>query len=192
MNYADRNYWLDTVRMPAGSASPLPGHADVAIIGAGFTGLSAARTLAKHGAQVAVLKAETVGWGASYRNGGKVLTGLKLSPEVLTKRYGLERARQMYAASLASIAAVERLVTEEGIDCDFHRCGHLEVANKPSHFNAYARSAELLARDFNHHIRIVPKGELRSEIGANIYHGGIVDELSAGVNPARYVAGLAG
>lgn len=191
MNYAEKNYWVDTVTMPAGTPGPPPECADVAVIGAGFTGLSAARTLAGRGARVAVLEAETIGWGASSRNGGMVLTGMKLSPEVLTKRYGLEATKRMFAASLASLNFVEQLVAGEHIDCNFSRCGHLEVANKPSHFEAYARSAELLSREFGHHIRIVPKNDLRSEIGAEIYYGGIVDELSAGVNPARYVAGLA-
>jgi len=72
------NYWLTTVQMPAAPALPLPESADVAIIGAGFTGLSAALSLAKRGVRVVVLESETIGWGASSRNGGMVLTGLKL------------------------------------------------------------------------------------------------------------------
>jgi glycine/D-amino acid oxidase-like deaminating enzyme len=191
MDYTEKNYWLDTVTMPSGNIGPPPGSADVAVIGAGFTGLSAARTLAKRGARVIVLEAETIGWGASSRNGGMVLTGMKLSPEVLTKRYGLEATKRMYAASLASIDCVEQLVSEERMDCNFSRCGHLEVANKQSHFEAYARTVDLLARDFGHQLRVLSKSELRSEVGADIYYGGIVDETSAGVNPARYVAGLA-
>jgi glycine/D-amino acid oxidase-like deaminating enzyme len=190
MNYAEKNYWLDTVTMPEGSPGAQHERADIAIIGAGFTGLSAARTIAQRGVRVVVLEAETIGWGASSRNGGMVLTGMKLSPEVLTKRYGLERTQRMFAASLASIDFVEKLVHDEQIECDFSRCGHLEVANKQSHFDAYGRSAELLARDFNHQLRIIPRSELPGEIGAHIYYGGLVDELSAGVNPARYVAGL--
>src|SRR5664280_353824 len=191
MKYQDRNYWLDTVVMPPGTATPLPESVDVAVIGAGFTGLSAARTLAKRGAIVAVLEAETIGWGASSRNGGMVLTGMKLSPEVLTKRYGLAATKRMYSASLASIDCVEQLVNEERIDCDFSRCGHLEVASKQSHFDAYARSVDLLAREFNHQLRIISQNELPGEIGADIFYGGIVDDASAGLNPARYVAGLA-
>ncbi|HEY3928690.1 MAG TPA: FAD-binding oxidoreductase [Candidatus Koribacter sp.] len=191
MNYNERNYWLDSVSMAAGSDQPLSESVDVAVIGAGFTGLSAARTLARRGARVVVLEAETIGWGASSRNGGMVLTGMKLSPEVLMQRYGLDATKQMYAASLESIDFIEQLVDEERIDCYFARCGHLEVANKQSHFDAYARSAELLAREFGHKIRIVTKSELRGEIGADIYFGGVVDEASAGLHPARYVAGLA-
>jgi glycine/D-amino acid oxidase-like deaminating enzyme len=82
-------------------------------------------------------------------------------------------------------------VREEKIECDFSRCGHLEVAVKPKHFNSYAETAALIKREFNHDLRIVSRTELGNEIGSTIYYGGLVDEKSAGLNPARYVAGLA-
>lgn len=176
--------------MPGGTPSELPERVDVAIVGAGFTGLSAARTLAKRGAKVAVLETNTIGWGASSRNGGMVLTGMKLGVETLATRYGMDATRRMYAASLASIDVVEQIIGEEKIDCNFSRCGHLEVACKQSHFDTYARSVEVIAQEFNHRLRIVAKSDLRGEIGSDIYYGGMVDEVSAGLNPARYVAGL--
>jgi len=191
MQLNDSNYWLTTAAMPSGTAGEVPARTDVAIIGAGFTGLSAARTLAKRGVNVVILEANSIGWGASSRNGGMVLTGLKLSPETLSNRYGMELTRKMYAASLASIDLVEQIVRENNITCDFSRCGHLEVACKPSHFDSYARSVETIAREFNHQLRVIPRVELADEIGSSIYHGGIVDDSSAGVNPARYVSGLA-
>jgi glycine/D-amino acid oxidase-like deaminating enzyme len=186
----EQNYWLTTVQMPSPPVGPLPDSADVVVIGAGFTGLSAALALAKRGAKVVVLESETIGWGASSRNGGMVLTGLKLGANKLISTYGRELTRRMYAASLDSIAAVEWLVKEENIPCDFARTGHLEVACKQSHFDDYARQAEVIAREFDHQLRIVPRYELRSEIGSDIYFGGMVDETSVGLNPARYVAGL--
>jgi glycine/D-amino acid oxidase-like deaminating enzyme len=185
-------FWRETVEWPSQhDALDLPETADVAVIGAGFTGLSAARTLTKSGAKVAVLEAESIGWGASSRNGGMVLTGLKLSVETLVKKYGLELAQRMFAASIQSIDCVEQIVKEEKIDCDFTRSGHLVVACKPAHFEEFRRSAEVLARDFRCEERIIEKKDLSSEIGSEIYEGGLVDEASAGVNPARYVAGLA-
>jgi glycine/D-amino acid oxidase-like deaminating enzyme len=192
MNIRETNYWLETVREPAqGTLDPLPETVDVAVVGAGFCGLSAARVLAKRGVSVAVLEAETPGWGASCRNGGMVLTGMKLSVPTLMARYGRETVRCMYAASLESIDLVERTVREEGIDCGFSRCGHLEVACKPSHFAAYAEAAAGIQREFGHELHIIPRNELRQEIGSDIYFGGLVDETSAGVNPAQYVSGLA-
>jgi glycine/D-amino acid oxidase-like deaminating enzyme len=186
----EENYWLTTVQMPQPTAEALPPSADVAVIGAGFTGLSAALSLAKRGAKVIVLEAETIGWGASSRNGGMVLTGLKLGVNKLISMYGRELTRRMYAASLETIDAVERLTKEENIACDFVRCGHIEVACKPAHFDDYARQVEVIAREFNHQLRVVPREQLRDEIGSGIYYGGMVDEISAGVNPAKYVAGL--
>jgi glycine/D-amino acid oxidase-like deaminating enzyme len=191
MPLQEHNYWLTTAEFPVVDATrPLPETVDVAVIGAGFTGLSAARTLAKRGAKVAVLESETIGWGASSRNGGMVLTGLKLGVNQLISRYGRELTQRMYAASLGTIDCVEEVVREEAIDCDFSRCGHLEVACKQKHFDDYARQAEVIAREFNHTLRVVQKQDLSAEIGSSIYFGGMVDEVSAGLNPARYVAGL--
>jgi glycine/D-amino acid oxidase-like deaminating enzyme len=192
MPIKEKNYWLETVGAPLPqSRAELPESVDVAIVGGGYTGLSAARIIAKRGIQVALLEAETFGWGASSRNGGMVLTGLKLPVPTLIRRYGKEAARKMYVASLESIDCVERIVREEKIECDFSRCGHLEVAVKPKHFNSYAETAALIKREFNHDLRIVSRTELGNEIGSTIYYGGLVDEKSAGLNPARYVAGLA-
>jgi glycine/D-amino acid oxidase-like deaminating enzyme len=187
----EQNYWLTTTTIPSPDVRPLPEAVDVAVIGAGFTGLSAARTLAQRGAKVAVLESETIGWGASSRNGGMVLTGMKLGVNQLISMYGRGLTQRMYAASLATIDCVEQIVREEKIECDFSRCGHLEVACKQKHFDDYARQAEVIAREFNHQMRVVQKHELSAEIGSTIYYGGMVDEVSAGLNPARYVAGLA-
>jgi glycine/D-amino acid oxidase-like deaminating enzyme len=170
---------------------PLTARADVAIVGGGYTGLAAARELARRGASVALLEAHTLGWGASSRNGGMVLTGLKLEAEQLVAKYGLETARRLFAASLKALDCVERIVAEEQIACDFARTGHLLLACKPAHFQAVAREAELLERDFGHATRVIPPNQLRKEIGSDTYVGGLVDEASAGINPARYVAGLA-
>jgi glycine/D-amino acid oxidase-like deaminating enzyme len=192
MPIQEKNYWATTVDSPAlATAQEPPDSVDVAVVGAGFCGLSAARMLAKRGVKVAVFEAETFGWGASSRNGGMVLTGMKLPAPTLIKRYGKEVVRKMYAASLETIDCVEQIVHEEKIDCNFSRCGHLEVACKQAHFDGYEETAALTRREFSHELRIIPKSELRAEIGSDIYFGGMVDETSAGLNPARYVAGLA-
>lgn len=187
-----RNFWLATLTTPPlQSGHDLPETVDVAVVGGGFCGLSAALALAKRGVNAVVLESETLGWGASSRNGGMVLTGMKLPVPALIKRYGREAVRKMYAASLETIDCVEKIVREENIDCNFSRCGHLEVACKQPHFDGYEESAALIQREFNHELRVIPKNKLREEIGSDIYFGGMVDETSAGLNPARYVAGLA-
>src|SRR6202041_1299376 len=191
MSLLEHNYWLTTADFPKTEPRPLPNRVEVAVIGAGFTGLSAARTVAKRGAKVVVLEAETIGWGASSRNGGMVLTGMKLGVNKLIGMYGRELTRRMYAASIDTISTVERIVREESIDCDFARTGHLEVACKRAHFDDYARQVEVIGREFNHQLRVIPRNELGAEIGSDIYYGGMVDDLSAGLNPARYVSGLA-
>jgi glycine/D-amino acid oxidase-like deaminating enzyme len=189
----ERIYWHDTVEMPSAEhLAPLPEKVDVAVIGGGYTGLSAARTLAKGGARVAVLEAETIGWGASSRNGGMVLTGLKLPMRTVLKRYGPGLARRLFQCSLDSIEAVEQLVKEEGIDCGYARRGHLLMANKPKHYEALAGEVDFMAREFNHPVRLIPPQDLHAEIGSDRYHGALLDEVSGGLNPAQYVAGLAG
>jgi glycine/D-amino acid oxidase-like deaminating enzyme len=192
MTIKERNYWLDTVAEPAtGATGALPVKVDVVVVGGGLCGLSAARVLAQRGVRVALFEAESLGWGASSRNGGMVLTGMKLPVPTLIKRYGREAVQRMYAASLESIDLVERIVNEEGIDCDFSHCGHLEVACKQAHFDDYAAAAARIKNEFQHELRIIPQNALQSEIGSPIYFGGMVDESSASVNPARYVNGLA-
>lgn len=189
----EKVYWHDTVDMPSGhEGNPLPEKVDVAVIGGGYTGLAAARTLAKHGASVAVLEARTIGWGASSRNGGMVLTGLKISMQTAIKRYGRDFARRLFQCSLDSIDTVEKICAEEGINCGFARTGHLLVANKPGHYQQLTQEAEFMEKEFMHPVRLVPSGEHREEIGSDRYFGGMVDMVSAGVNPAQYVAGLAG
>ena len=173
------------------AATPLPSKVDVAVIGGGFTGLSAARALAKRGINVAVLEAETIGWGASSRNGGMTLTGLKPSMQSVIKKYGRDLAKQLFQVSLDSVNTVEQVVKEENIDCGFKRYGHLYVASKPHHFDSFYDEVDFMAKEFNHNVRIVQPNELRDEIGSAMYHGGIVDEVSGGLNPAQYVAGLA-
>src|SRR2546430_17695535 len=107
MDFKDSNYWLDTVSMPTGTPGAFAERVDVAIIGAGFTGLSAARALAKRGATVAVLESETIGWGASSRNGGRGVTGLKLGVKKMVSIYGQERTQQNDPALLGGIDWVE-------------------------------------------------------------------------------------
>jgi glycine/D-amino acid oxidase-like deaminating enzyme len=201
------SYWLDTlpaepatlelrarssaVRQSRSQQSPAAGECDVAIVGAGFTGLAAARHLSHGGARVVVLEREVVGWGASSRNGGQVLTGLKPDPATLVERYGEGRARQLFDAAREAIARLEALLAEEGIACGYTRSGHVQAAWKPSHFEAFRHEQALLARVFDHTVHLVSRAEQKRELGSDAYHGLLLDEASGALNPALYLRGLA-
>ena len=192
MTTTQQIYWHTTVQMPDDSnLTPLPEKVEVAVIGGGFTGLSAARILAKRGVKAAVLEAHTMGWGASSRNGGMTLTGLKPSMHTVIKNYGRDAARRLFQCSLESVDTVERVVKEENIDCGFSRRGHLLVANRPKHFDALQQEVEFMEKEFDHKVRLVPRDKQREEIGTDLYYGALIDEVSGGLNPAQYVTGLA-
>ena len=191
-------YWWDTIQSSALSPRPaapterpaLPPRVEVVVIGAGYTGLSAARSLARSGASVLVFERDRVGAGASSRNGGQVLTGLKLDPATLVQRFGETKARQLFEVGAASMARLEAILAEERIECGYIRSGHIQAASKPQHFKALQDEQSLLARVFHHRVELVPRSEQRSEVGTDAYHGLLVDEQSAALNPAKYVEGL--
>jgi glycine/D-amino acid oxidase-like deaminating enzyme len=185
--------WIDQYPRPADLpiVSVLPGQVDVAIVGGGYTGLNAARVLAQSGAAVAVLERHTIGWGASSRNGGMATPGLKQSISVIYKRYGRALAHVFWQASLDAIDLLEEIIVTEGIDCHWRRDGHICVAYKESHFAALQKKAAWMKKEFGHETHLVPAAELHSEIGSDVFHGGLADAYSGGLHPAKYVFGLA-
>jgi glycine/D-amino acid oxidase-like deaminating enzyme len=186
------SYWLDSSTPgPDRSRSEVGGRVDVAVVGAGLTGTSAALHLARKGAKVAVLESETVGWGASGRNGGMATTGLSIGFRAAIDRYGVAAARDMFLSYNDAIDSVEKLVAEEGIDCDFARTGKLNLAAKPAHFEGMRRTSEALAEHVGIDTRLVSRGEMRSEIGSDRYHGAMIDPRGAGLHVGKFVRGLA-
>lgn len=185
--------WTDQFPRPASlPVGPLPEKVDVAIIGSGYTGLNAALVLAGSGAQVTVLEQETIGWGASSRNGSMLTTGLKSPLTQVMRRYGLETARYFWKWSLDAIDHVERVITREGIACDFYRPGHAYLAYKPHHYDKIKAYAELLAQQFNYQgFQLVDPQDLQAEIGSQAYFGAMTEDCSGLLQPAKYVFGLA-
>ncbi len=183
-------YWWDTVDPPKRPRVPPP-HADVVVVGAGYTGLAAARQLARSGAVTIVLDREHVAWGASSRNGGQVLPGLAVAAATLVETMGGTRAREMFELSKQAIAELENLLLDEKIDCHYTRRGHIQAAAKPSHFDEFRHEQSLLARTFDHRVELVPRSSQWTEIGTTAYHGLLIDPSSGALNPAQFAEGLA-
>jgi glycine/D-amino acid oxidase-like deaminating enzyme len=190
-NFKDSPYWLDPPSLTTSyTDKTLSQKTDVLVIGGGYTGTTAAIRLKQAGIEVVLIDAENLGTTASARNGGMVLTGLSEELGEMERKLGKEKVQQLFLESIESVNTVERLVAEGSIDCDFHRYGHLEAAFKPSHFENLKRNHELLGTEFNHDTRIISAAELKTEIDSPLYHGALMDPVSAGVHPGRYIAGL--
>ncbi len=187
----EQSCWLDDASAWTGTGGKIPDRVDVVVVGGGYTGLAAARMLARSGASVAVFEKRRAGECASARNGGQVLTGLKLGAGELIQAFGRQRARTLFAASLDAIDYLEELIEEEAIACDYQRVGHIEAAAKPSHFEHFKAEQSTLAREFDHRVELVPASAQRAEVVSDRYHGLLVDARSASIHPAKYLSGLA-
>ena len=189
-----QSYWTDTVPTWSPQAGEWQAKVDVAIVGAGFTGLSAALALAARGAHVAVLEAgERIAFEASGRNGGHVNNGLAHDYGELAAKVGVEQARSWYRAYDDAVDTVERVVREETIDCGFARNGKLKLATKPAHYDALARSAERLRADgVDDDVELLDAARVRKEeIGSERFAGGLVYKRSAQMHMGRFANGLA-
>ena len=186
-------FWTDQFSpdTPLPVSAVLTAEVDVAIVGSGYTGLTAARVLAKAGSSVAVMDQNEIGWGASSRNGGMATPGLKQDIFKIHKKYGMDYAREFWRSSVDAIDLLEQIIIEENIDCDWSRKGHIALACKQSHYDELPEYAAWIKKEMGHEKTIVPREEIRSEIGTDTYFGGLSDESSGGLQPAKYVNGLA-
>jgi glycine/D-amino acid oxidase-like deaminating enzyme len=187
----NRIYWLENLSAaPVIPVEPFRESCDVAVVGGGLTGLSTALHLARKGLAVSIFESDAAGSGASSRNAGMTLAGLKLSPHDLIGCYGTARAIRLYRASLAAIEFTEKLIHQEGIECEFLRCGALWAAWTRHHRQGFDVAQELLLKTFSHKTHTVDREDMPGELGSPYYCGGLVDPLSAGVNPAKLTRGL--
>jgi len=185
------SFWTDTASSFEGRTDALPGRVDVAVVGGGFTGLSAARALARRGARIAMLEAGKVAAEASGRNGGHVNNGLAVDYAKLAARVGREQAAAWYRAYDDAVDTVERIVAEERIDCNFERRGKLKVAARPAHYEALARSLEQLRREVDSEIELVSPERIQDEVATSRYFGGLLFKRSAQMHMGRFGRGLA-
>ncbi len=185
--------WTDQYPRPASlPISELTEKVDVAIVGSGYTGLNAAIVLAKAGADVVVLEQETIGWGASSRNGTMLTPGLKAKLKTIKRQYGQETAQHFWQWSVDAVHHVTNIIRDEHIDCDYEIKGMAYLATKPSHAEGVRGYGDYLREQFGYANTFwVPKEELRSEIGSDAFHGALVDPLGSRLQPAKYVFGLA-
>lgn len=195
MNYTDRPFppslWRATA-VPPPSTPPLQDDAstDVAIIGAGYTGLSTALHLAEEGINAIVLDAEQPGWGASGRNGGQVIPGLKYDPDELVNRLGAKWGEALIRLSGGAADTVFSLIDKYRIDCDAVRKGWIQTAHSPNMLRIMEKRAAQWERR-GAPVELLDRSAVRRRIGAGEFAGGWVDYRAGSVQPLSYARGLA-
>lgn len=187
-----KSYWQVTAPAFAGGCTTAPaGRYDVAVIGAGFTGLGAARKLAMEGRRVILLEARQIGFGASGRNGGHLNNGIAHSYTHAVAMFGEAKATAMYRAFDQGIETIERIIAEERIACDFRRSGKLKLASKPGHFDGLAQNYKAIHAGVDRETELLSRADLCHEIGSDVFHGGLLMKKSAMMHMGRFVVGLA-
>jgi glycine/D-amino acid oxidase-like deaminating enzyme len=160
----------------------------VVVVGGGYTGLSAAWELARRGTHVVVIDSHDIGRGASARNGGMVHPGGKHDVGTMVAMPG---GRQMWDDTVAAFEGVEALTRELGVDCDWRRSGHLELAGHPRHGEHLKKVAEAYAA-IGEEARFLSPPELGAEIGSERFAAGLLVTRSGSVHPAKLVGAIAG
>ena len=179
-------YWWEGGVLPQPLPKlPVPKTADVVIVGAGYTGLSAAITLARAGRKVAVFDKMEPGAGASSRNGGITSGNLRLTHAEMSKRFGEKRADALLEESKAAREDLYRFLAEEKVQCDFYLSGRFYGAAQPQDYDTLARDADTLKKKFGIDAYAVPRTEQRNVLGTGFYHGGSVRMDIGGLQPAK-------
>lgn len=183
-------YWWDRSPRPELAEAALPASVDVAVVGSGYTGLSAALAVARAGRSTLVFDAEDAGWGCSTRNGGQISTSIKPDYETLARRHGGEAAFAIIREGQKALTWIGDFIAEEGIDCDFQVPGRFHAAHSPRHYERLARAIANQPNGLAVPAHAVPRGDQRREIGSDAYFGGVVFEKHACLDPGRFHQGL--
>ena len=185
-------YWWEAYTPTAGDLADLPREARVAIVGAGYTGLSTAFELARHGIDAVVLEANELGFGASTRNGGAVSGGVNIGKSFTGKSPNIdpERVRRLLSDASDAFALIDRLIEEENIDCFWEKPGRFVGAWTKKHFQWQAQRLAILNTSAQSGAYMVPRERQREEMASDYYFGGMVVERSGKLHPALYYKGL--
>ena len=185
-------YWWLEAPLAHSDHKPVPPAADVVIVGAGYTGLSAAIRLARAGRSVHVFDKQNPGEGASTRNGGITSGNLRPGTAELTKRFGAERAFAIQAEAKAAREDLYRFIAEEKIDCGFALTGRFSGAATPGDYDRLAREAEALHKALRIEAYEVPRVDQHAVLGTDFYFGGSVRMDIGGLHPAKLHRGMLG
>ncbi|MDJ0776931.1 MAG: FAD-binding oxidoreductase [Gammaproteobacteria bacterium] len=163
---------------------------DVLIVGSGYTGLHCALQTASAGLSTQVVDAGVIGGGCSTRNGGQISGEIKPGLAELGRRFGAEEARAMVLEARAALEWLGDFVADNGIECEYRRCGRFLAAHSPRQFRQLCAQARNQPRGLERSLQPVGPGEQRNEIASDYYHGGLLIEDHCSVDPARYHRGL--
>ena len=182
-------WWEDAPLLRTPSA-PIAPSCDVAIVGAGYTGLSAAITLARAGRKVQVFDKMRAGEGASSRNGGIASGNLRPSLQAMIGRFGKARALAIHAEAKCAREDLMAFITRENIDCDYKLTGRFTGATSPAQYDILQREAELLTRTLGIEAFALDRTRQRDALGTDYYYGGVVRMDIGGLHPAKLLAGM--
>ncbi len=189
------SYWEASADPLSLTLSPLTGDetCDVAIIGGGFTGLSAAIELAERGVDVRLLEAGPIGWGASGRNGGFACIGShKLSYTTMIRRYGHDATKAFYHAMKDSVALVADNASRHGIDVWKTMTGEITLAHLPNRIDEFREDQRFFRETFGEENEVLTRVQLQERgLAGPEFHAGLLGPVGFGVHPLNYVRGLA-
>jgi glycine/D-amino acid oxidase-like deaminating enzyme len=189
-DFKPRPYWWEAYHPTALPEVALPGNVAVAIVGAGYAGLTAALELASLGIESLVLDAAEPGFGASTRNGGMVSGGVNVGKRMINTALTPDEARPFLNDAADAFSHVENLITRHDINCGWHKNGYFLGAWCKSHYDGMAQKVAMLNADAHSGAHMVPREAQRDDIGSDYYHGGMVISRAAHLHPALYYKSL--
>ncbi len=183
-------FWWEAAPPQTLPQIPVTPTCDVVVVGAGYTGVSAALTLARAGRSVQVFDKMRPGEGASTRNGGIASGNLRPGYDELARKFGQERATAIQTEAKIAREDLSDFIRRETIDCDFKMTGRFSGASNAADYEGLAREAERLSRQLGVEAYAVPRAEQRAVLGTDFYHGGMMRNDIGGLHPAKLHAGM--